>query len=29
MELPKKEFLMDDVGNKKYNRITKKGNFDE
>jgi len=28
IELPKKEDLMDGVGNKKYNGITKKGNFD-
>ena len=28
IELPKKEFLMNCMGDKKCNRITKKGNFD-
>ncbi len=28
VELPKKAILMDDAGDKKCNRITKKGNFD-
>ena len=28
MELPKKGFLIDDAGDKNYNRITQKGNFD-
>ncbi len=28
IELPKKEILMNDVGDRNCNRITKKGNFD-
>ncbi len=28
VELPKKENLIDGAGNKRVNRITKKGNFD-